>query len=344
MADIAAELGLSVSTISLAIRQNPRIPEETRNRVVATAQRLGYKANPVLSELMSELRRHRGIDYQRTIALLNTHPTCPSLAAHPAYAAIRQNCGNHAAQHGYVIDEFWIFSPDINPVRLATILHNRNIHGALIIGPQFPEAIRENYASIWRDLTCVGIGLPCADIPFSNTRIDHHTLILDAINNLRAAGYLRPALVFSAEADRLVEGRVSAGYAHALLQLPPTSRLPIYSQYNASQPISNDLLRWLDHYQPDAVISIYPDLLSQITTHGWACPERIGFVLLDRIAGHEHLTHLDQRHDLQCEAAFDLLVGHLTRHQHAPADSTRLILNRPRWVQGATTRAPLLSE
>ena len=41
MQDIADHLGLSVSTVSLALRSAPQIAEDTRQRVRETAQRLG---------------------------------------------------------------------------------------------------------------------------------------------------------------------------------------------------------------------------------------------------------------------------------------------------------------
>jgi len=49
--DVAAKLGLSAMTVSLALRDNPRIPAETKKRVRATMNKLGYKPNPVARAL-----------------------------------------------------------------------------------------------------------------------------------------------------------------------------------------------------------------------------------------------------------------------------------------------------
>jgi len=43
MSDIAAKCGLSVSAVSLALRNNPSIPLETRQNILNTAQELGYR-------------------------------------------------------------------------------------------------------------------------------------------------------------------------------------------------------------------------------------------------------------------------------------------------------------
>ncbi len=49
--DIADDLGLSVSTVSLALRRDPRIPFETAERVRRTAARLGYIYNRAAADL-----------------------------------------------------------------------------------------------------------------------------------------------------------------------------------------------------------------------------------------------------------------------------------------------------
>lgn len=54
--DIANALGMAKSSVSYALRNDPRIPEETRKRVQKTAQELGYKKNPLVAAWMQEMR------------------------------------------------------------------------------------------------------------------------------------------------------------------------------------------------------------------------------------------------------------------------------------------------
>lgn len=56
---IARELGLSKSTVSLALRGNLRVKEETRQRVKEFADRVGYAADPVLARAASSRWYHR---------------------------------------------------------------------------------------------------------------------------------------------------------------------------------------------------------------------------------------------------------------------------------------------
>lgn len=69
--DIADATGFSANTVSLALRDSPRIPEETRAAIRAEARRLNYLPNSVAQSLVS--RR------TRTVGLLLTDITNPIL-------------------------------------------------------------------------------------------------------------------------------------------------------------------------------------------------------------------------------------------------------------------------
>jgi LacI family transcriptional regulator len=90
LSDIADAVGYSKNTVSLALRSDPQIPEATRAVIRETAERLGYRPNPVLSQLMAELRASQTPRFQAKLALVNAnrdpaafhdHPTIPTYVA-----------------------------------------------------------------------------------------------------------------------------------------------------------------------------------------------------------------------------------------------------------------------
>ncbi|HZZ57506.1 MAG TPA: LacI family DNA-binding transcriptional regulator, partial [Opitutaceae bacterium] len=46
LADVARKAGVHVTTVSLALRNNRRLPEPTRLRLQALAKRMGYAPDP----------------------------------------------------------------------------------------------------------------------------------------------------------------------------------------------------------------------------------------------------------------------------------------------------------
>lgn len=56
--EVAREAGVSVATVSYALRRHEAIPEPTRQRVAAAAARLGYRRNPAFAALGALAHRH----------------------------------------------------------------------------------------------------------------------------------------------------------------------------------------------------------------------------------------------------------------------------------------------
>lgn len=72
MSDIAGQLGVSSSTVSRALRQDPRISASMRTRVRELTESIGYRPNPLVSALMAT-RRRRGGNGEVDIIALVTH-------------------------------------------------------------------------------------------------------------------------------------------------------------------------------------------------------------------------------------------------------------------------------
>lgn len=89
--DIAQEVGVSVTTVSRALAGYSDVAEETRLRVVATAQRLGYRPNAAARRLQK----------QRTDTLGFIFPTAAPRFSDPFFTELLAGIGNEAAAHEY---------------------------------------------------------------------------------------------------------------------------------------------------------------------------------------------------------------------------------------------------
>ena len=73
MVEIAQRLGVASSTISRALRNDPRISLELRKRVRVAADELGYQPNPLVSALMANRRRRGSGGAVDVIALVTNY-------------------------------------------------------------------------------------------------------------------------------------------------------------------------------------------------------------------------------------------------------------------------------
>lgn len=87
--DLAQELGVSIATVSRALRSSPEIGKEMQERVKELAKRLNYRPNPFAQSLRKEAPRMIGV-------------VVPNLVTH-YYAAVLDGIEDEARKAGYSV-------------------------------------------------------------------------------------------------------------------------------------------------------------------------------------------------------------------------------------------------
>ncbi len=87
--DLARELGVSIATVSRALRNSPEIGKEMQQRVQELARRLNYRPNPFAQSLRREAPKIIGV-------------VVPNLVTH-YYAAVLDGIENEATSAGYSV-------------------------------------------------------------------------------------------------------------------------------------------------------------------------------------------------------------------------------------------------
>lgn len=124
MAAVAAASGLSKSSVSLALRDDARLSASTRARVQRIAAALGYKRNPLVSSLMTQLRQ----------ASFQPAPFVGPLACFGFDPDQLHAFRAQALAEGFTLDGLAI-DADMRLQRTLEIMHARNVRGIIQHGP-----------------------------------------------------------------------------------------------------------------------------------------------------------------------------------------------------------------
>lgn len=243
--DIAREAGVSVSCVSLALRDSPEISAPTKSRLREMAARLGYRPDPALAALAAYRSRRRAAGFRSVIAYIGD-------AGRPARAdTIRRAVLERAPQLGYRVDSFTMGNPVADWPALLRVCRGRGIRG-IFLGPRlrfdepFPEAEEA------RDFAFITIGYSVRLDGIHRVSTNQYLDMVRHVHGLREAGFSRPGLWCPAPADGRVNHQFSAGFLAAYSQsgIPAPAIL-------AKDPVPKIALRrWIRREAIDAVIGL----------------------------------------------------------------------------------------
>lgn len=133
--DIAKALGLAKGTVSMALREDPRIAAATRARVAEAAERMGYVPDPALRRLTALRWADESAAGRVSVALVawdrNDYPNLYRDIAGPARDLL--------TRRGYGFEELAVGDCP-SPRRAAAILKARGVAGVLALASRLDSA------------------------------------------------------------------------------------------------------------------------------------------------------------------------------------------------------------
>jgi DNA-binding LacI/PurR family transcriptional regulator len=275
--DLAKKLGVSHTTVSLALRNHPSIRPARRQQIQRLAEKEGYRPDPFLSALSVYRLQKRPASYHSTLAWINHWDHPENLRReHKEFEAYWRGGSQAAERLGYRLEDIrW--PADISAKRFEQILMARGIHGLLIP----PHPVPPDWGDFdWSKFSILRLGL---SVPVPDSHVvtsDHQRAVLMAFDKMNRYGYERVSLVVCADFDRHLGGNYIGGFAAAqkLFRfrhlLPPLlTNEPVY----ATQPDKAKLLlqKWLKQHRPDAILSAVVGVPAMIRELGYRIPEDI---------------------------------------------------------------------
>jgi LacI family transcriptional regulator len=333
LAEIARRAGVSVMTVSRALRKQSNISPETQKKIQAIADELGYRPNPLVSALMTYRRSAKPVRAHVSLAFITNHPTRDGWKASKLYQDFYQGVSESADRHGYGVETFWMREPGMTPERLTQILLTRSIHG-LIIAP-LPVAHGELNLD-WQHFSAVTFGYSLTK-PLLHRAVNHQFRSMRlAMRELRKLGYRRLGLALPSSLNERVDRQWMASFLveerdfeHSVPMFVPDDAQWTFEKFR----------RWFDTQKPDVVISHEEVVLEWLKRMGLHVPEDAGFVLLNCAEEEGTLSGIYQNGPTIGSVAVDFLIGMIQRNERGIPALPHSLLVEGTWVPGRTVRA-----
>jgi LacI family transcriptional regulator len=332
---IANAAKVSKSAVSLALRNDPRISEATRKRIQKIANDMGYRRNPVVDSLMTQLRAGRQPAFQANLGLINCSPI-EDLTRNHTFRRLREGVLRRAEQLGYGVEEFWLQQPKMRPERLRQIMETRGIRGLVLIAALSPDTIGDGYAKFWFNFACSVVGVTHLKNDLNCASNDQYLTARNASRKVLELGYRRPLLVIPPADDALLDDKFSAGFFSVTRRLPAKDRLDLLP-FDEDHP--DKALARIQKLKPDVVVTNKIELYDALIEQGIRIPEELGVVHLDWHDAISHLAGMRQNNRVVGSAGVDLVAGQLQKNEYGAQEFPKMIQIESVWIDGPSVRS-----
>jgi LacI family transcriptional regulator len=330
--DIAAKLGVSHSTISLSLRDHPRISAAMKERVRKAAEEMGYRPDPMLAALANYRRGSENKAITAGIAWINAWPTPDKLRTFKEFDFYWQGAFKAAEKFGYRLEEFRI-GKDCSPKRLHQILSTRGIRG-ILLPPHQSVPDWQNFP--WEHYSVVRFGRSLHEPACHIVTADQISNTMLAVQKIHERGYRRIGFV-ATEGEMSKRGmQFELGFIGGQRLIADPDPLPVLVQRTLEATGRKRVFNtWLKKHRPDAIFTADSSVPAFLKTLGIRIPEDIGLAvtsILDAKAD----AGIDQHPEEIGRVGFLMLNSLINDRARGIPDIFRQILVEGSWVDGSS--------
>ena len=206
--DLAKELGVSIATVSRALRNSPEIGAEMQEKVKALAKKLNYRPNPFAQSLRKEAPRVIGV-------------VVPNLVTH-YYAAVLDGIEDEARESGYSVICANTHEDSEREVQAIDNFINLHVEGIIACLAQSTTDYKHFEEISQMSIPLVFFGRTCLSDKFSCVMANGDVAAQEATQHLIDTGSRRIAFIGGPNHLDMVRRR-KHGYLEALRE----NRIPI---------------------------------------------------------------------------------------------------------------------
>jgi len=328
--DVAEHAGVGYGTASRALANGSKVSVQARDRVLRSAQILGYRRNTVAGLLGA---RRKASEKKLKVSFIGE--------AGPTERLIKNRCHLSGLQYDHIHPER--FS---QPHSLLRTLKNRGTDGLIVDFRNLPWTEASAKEADWSGFAVLKFGRIFPSLPFDLIRHSAFDYMRTALFHIRAAGARRIAVLLS---ESGVPEDDDARQAALLLARERwrSMGIRIFSrewQAEKMKIADKDCLEWLRTQNPDVILGLSWALLFPLLEAGWRIPEETGFVsILLSSTAQQHsplplVSGCQTQEKEMVRRAVGLLLDKLGRGDLGFPESQVEHVVEPAWFEGNTLR------
>ena len=323
MRDIAERLGVSVMTVSRALRNARGVNQGTRREVLEMAERLGYRPDPALAVLNAyrHNRRHRSV--QEQIAFLTNFQTPNQWKRVSSFRRYFEGAEQRAEALGYSLSHFWVGDPKLTLRRASSILRDRGIRGVLVGPLAHGESTLEME---WDWFSAVSLGRSLVAPGLTTASTNHLQVAELAWQEARRLGFSRIGFAITHYEDL----RTLGGLRAAVLLQQSRSRTEPVALHVTDDHNAAAVNRWASEQKPDVLLSSEEAYYAALDP---AVRKTTAFIHLN-VDPASHYAGVDQGHDEVGAHAMALLHLKLSQRHTGVPDRRDILLVAGKWHEG----------
>lgn len=332
MAEIAQRLGVASSTISRALRDDPRIGADLKKRIHALAHELGYRPNPLVSALMANRRRRGGEGAVDVIALVTNYGGRQDWRKKDVCRWEFEGIERRARELGFRVEVFALSEYGGDIARLQATLRARSIRGVLL---GFSRDETEPGTFDLEGFCVAALSGYFPAVPADRANFHGFFNVQLALDHLWRLGWRRPALIVPELNNRYSNNLWSGAFLDWQRRLPKRDRCEPYIPHEEAN--AAEFSDWLYRNEPDSLIVYKYPVRSLLSRRGVRVPDDIGLAYLYRTSDEMgDAAGIDGNLDFVGAAALDLVVERLYANATGASAHPKEVLIKGTWHEGVT--------